>query len=114
MHRCIALGVGFALDDFGTGYSSLTYLRELPISSIKIDRSFVSHMLNRPEDRQIVRSVIGLAHGFDRLCVAEGIETPAHIELLRSMGCDWGQGYGLARPMPAEAFEPWLRTREPM
>lgn len=114
MHRCLALGVGFALDDFGTGYSSLTYLRELPVSSIKIDRSFVSHMLNRPEDRQIVGSVIGLAHGFDRLCVAEGIETPAHMELLRSMGCDWGQGYGLARPMPAEAFEPWLRAREQM
>jgi EAL domain-containing protein (putative c-di-GMP-specific phosphodiesterase class I) len=114
MHRCLALGVGFALDDFGTGYSSLTYLRELPISSIKIDRSFVSPMLHRPEDRQIVGSVIGLAHGFDRLCVAEGIETPAHIELLRSMGCDWGQGYGLARPMPAEAFESWLLARERM
>jgi diguanylate cyclase (GGDEF)-like protein len=112
MHRCIALGVGFALDDFGTGYSSLMYLRELPISSIKIDRSFVSHMLNRSEDRQIVRSVIGLAHGFDRLCVAEGIETPDHMEMLRSMGCDWGQGHGLARPMPAEAFEPWLRGRQ--
>lgn len=112
MLRCIAMGVSFALDDFGTGYSSLTYLRELPITSLKIDRSFVINMLDRPEDRQIVRSVIGLAHGFDRLCVAEGIETPAHQELLRSMGCDWGQGYGLARPMPAETFINWMRQRD--
>jgi len=72
----------------------------------------VIHMLDRAEDRQIVRSVIGLAHGFDRLCVAEGIETPAHQEMLHGMGCDWGQGYGLARPMPADTFIDWMHQRD--
>jgi diguanylate cyclase (GGDEF)-like protein len=105
--RCRELGVSFALDDFGTGYSSLTYLRRLPISTIKIDRSFVARMLMDPADRAIVRAVVDLAHAFGRTCVAEGAETPEHLQALRAMGCELAQGFAIARPMPAEDLPGW-------
>jgi diguanylate cyclase (GGDEF)-like protein len=105
--RCRELGVSFALDDFGTGYSSLTYLRSLPISTIKIDRSFVARMLEDPADEAIVRAVVDLAHAFGRTCVAEGVETPEHLQVLRAMGCELAQGFAIARPMPAEELPGW-------
>lgn len=107
MGACSAAGVSFALDDFGTGYSSLAYLRQLPVAVIKIDRSFVAQMLAERSDALIVRAVIDLAHAFGLRCVAEGVETAAHLQMLRQMGCDFGQGFGIARPMPAEAFSAW-------
>jgi EAL domain-containing protein (putative c-di-GMP-specific phosphodiesterase class I) len=107
--RCRELGVSFALDDFGTGYSSLTYLRRLPISTIKIDRSFVARMLVDPADQAIVRAVVDLAHAFGRTCVAEGAETPEHLQALRAMGCELAQGFAIARPMPAEDLPDWCR-----
>ena len=109
--RCRELGVSFALDDFGTGYSSLTYLRSLPISTIKIDRSFVARMLEDPADQAIVRAVVDLAHAFGRTCVAEGVETPEHQQALRAMGCGLAQGFAIARPMPAEDLPGWCRQR---
>lgn len=105
--RCRDLGVSFALDDFGTGYSSLTYLRRLPISTIKIDRSFVARMLVDPADQAIVKAVVDLAHAFGRTCVAEGVETPEHLQALRAMGCELAQGFAIARPMPAEDLTGW-------
>jgi diguanylate cyclase (GGDEF)-like protein len=108
MQACCDAGVSFALDDFGTGYSSLSYLRQLPVSVIKIDRSFVQQMLTEASDALIVRAVIDLAHAFGLRCVAEGVETSEHQEMLREMGCDFGQGFGIARPMPAEAFPAWV------
>jgi EAL domain-containing protein (putative c-di-GMP-specific phosphodiesterase class I) len=96
------------MDDFGTGYSSLTYLRRLPAGKIKIDQSFVRDMLENPSDLSIVEGVIGLARSFRRTVVAEGVESEAHCEALLSLGCDLAQGYGIARPMPAEAFPGWL------
>ncbi len=105
--RCQDLGVSFALDDFGTGYSSLTYLRRLPISTIKIDRSFVARMLVDPADQAIVKAVVDLAHAFGRTCVAEGAETPEHLQALRAMGCEQAQGFVIARPMPAEDLPGW-------
>ncbi|MBD2718788.1 MULTISPECIES: EAL domain-containing protein [unclassified Synechococcus] len=105
--HCRELGVSFALDDFGTGYSSLTYLRRLPISTIKIDRSFVARMLVDPADRAIVKAVVDLAHAFGRTCVAEGVETPEHLQALRAMGCELAQGFVIARPMPAEDLPGW-------
>jgi diguanylate cyclase (GGDEF)-like protein len=105
--RCRELGVRVALDDFGTGYSSLTYLRRLPISTIKIDRSFVARMLVDPADRAIVKAVVDLAHAFGRTCVAEGVETPEHLQALRAMGCELAQGFAIARPMPAEDLPDW-------
>ena len=110
MRACAAHGVSFALDDFGTGYSSLAYLKRLPATTIKIDASFVRGMLDDPGDRAIVLGVVGLAHVFGRESVAEGVETPAHVAALREAGCDLGQGYGIAPPMPAAHFEAWARA----
>jgi diguanylate cyclase (GGDEF)-like protein/PAS domain S-box-containing protein len=108
MKECRQLGVGFALDDFGTGYSSLTYLRRLSVDVVKIDQSFVRDMLQDPEDLAIVSGIIGLTHAFLRQVIAEGVETPAHGARLLQMGCDWAQGYGIARPMPAAALPRWI------
>ncbi|ODU07793.1 MAG: diguanylate cyclase [Rubrivivax sp. SCN 71-131] len=99
--RCRAIGVRVALDDFGTGYSTLTYLKRLPVDVLKVDRSFVHHMLDDTQDRAIVEGVIGLARTFDCTVVAEGVESPAQARALLEMGCDIGQGTGIAAPMPA-------------
>ena len=104
MRACSAMGVRFALDDFGTGYSSLTYLRHLPARVLKIDQSFVRDMLVDPDDLAIVSGVIGLAANFGRQVIAEGVETRQHGLQLKAMGCEVAQGYGIARPMPADAL----------
>ncbi|PSF13798.1 putative bifunctional diguanylate cyclase/phosphodiesterase [Marinobacter shengliensis] len=106
--RCQSLGLQVALDDFGTGFSSLTYLRTLPVDVIKIDQSFVRNMLTDDSDRAIVESVIFLAQRFNHPVLAEGVETMEHARALRDMGCNLIQGYGIARPMPADAVLPWL------
>jgi diguanylate cyclase (GGDEF)-like protein/PAS domain S-box-containing protein len=107
--RCRQLGVRFALDDFGTGYSTLKYLQTLPVDTLKIDRSFVNHMLDDAQDRGIVEGVIGLARTFGYGMVAEGVESPAQARTLIEMGCHVGQGTGIAAPMPAEQVAPWTR-----
>lgn len=107
--RCAELGVSFALDDFGTGYSSLSYLRRLPATTLKIDQSFVRDMLSDKEDRALIKGIIALAKTFDRTTVAEGVESEAHFNMLRDMGCQIGQGYGIARPMPAQEIESWAQ-----
>lgn len=107
---CAKLGVHFALDDFGTGYSSLAYLRRLPADTLKIDQTFVRDMLIDKEDCSIVEGVIALARTFKRKTVAEGVETKEHFEVLRKMGCDIAQGYGIARPMPAAQIHDWCKA----
>jgi EAL domain-containing protein (putative c-di-GMP-specific phosphodiesterase class I) len=107
------LGVRFALDDFGTGYSSLTYLKRLPVDTLKIDQSFVRDILSDQEDLALVKGVIGLAQVFKREVVAEGVESAAHGVLLLSLGCEVAQGYGIARPMPADAVLAWSRQFAP-
>ncbi len=109
LSRCRALGVRFALDDFGTGFSTLTYLKQLPVDVLKIDRSFVHHMLDDTQDRAIVEGVIGLARTFQCVVVAEGIESPAQARTLLDMGCHIGQGTAIAAPMPAAAVSAWIR-----
>lgn len=109
MTACKALGVGFALDDFGTGYSSLTYLKRLPVKTIKIDQSFVKDMLDDKDDLSILQGVIGLAKAFERHCIAEGIETNEHAAMLREIGCRFGQGYAFAKPMTNEELLRWLQ-----
>ena len=113
MRRCQALGVRFALDDFGTGYSSLTYLKRLGAEEIKIDQSFVRDMLVDPDDLAIVQGVIGLAQAFHRNVVAEGVETVEHGARLLPLGCHLAQGYGIARPMPAQDLAQWAAQWEP-
>jgi diguanylate cyclase (GGDEF)-like protein/PAS domain S-box-containing protein len=94
------LGVRIALDDFGTGYSSLSLLRDLPVSTVKIDRSFVAPIASDRSARAIVRSVIALCQELEITTVAEGIETPEQLTSVRALGCDHGQGYLLGRPLP--------------
>jgi diguanylate cyclase (GGDEF)-like protein len=113
MAQCVALGVHFSLDDFGTGYSSLTHLRRLPVSQLKIDQSFVSDMLTDPEDLSILVGVLDLSASFHRRAIAEGVETVAHGCMLLQLGCDFAQGYGIARPMPAEDLPDWLARWRP-
>jgi diguanylate cyclase (GGDEF)-like protein/PAS domain S-box-containing protein len=108
MNACHKLGVHFALDDFGTGYSSLTHLRHLPVKFIKIDKSFVSDMLEDTDDCAIVEGVIGLAKAFRRDVIAEGVETIAHGLALLQLGCELAQGYGIARPMPGADIPQWV------
>jgi diguanylate cyclase (GGDEF)-like protein len=110
---CAQLGVMFALDDFGTGYSSLTYLKRLKVSSLKIDQSFVRDMLDDPDDLAILQGVIGLALAFKREVIAEGVETAAHGAALLRLGCELAQGYGIARPMPADQLPAWAATWRP-
>jgi EAL domain-containing protein (putative c-di-GMP-specific phosphodiesterase class I) len=107
IRACRRIGVQFALDDFGTGYSSLTYLRRLPADQLKIDQSFVRDMLTDLNDHAIVQGVLGLAQAFDRQVIAEGVETYAIGQALLEMGCYFGQGYGIARPMDAQALVDW-------
>jgi diguanylate cyclase (GGDEF)-like protein/PAS domain S-box-containing protein len=96
------IGVGLSVDDFGTGYSSLSYLSTLPISSLKVDRSFVNHMMNAAQDAEIVRAIISLGNALGKTVIAEGIETSAQLAQLRARGCRFGQGYFLAPPMPGD------------
>jgi diguanylate cyclase (GGDEF)-like protein/PAS domain S-box-containing protein len=110
---CAQIGVRFALDDFGTGYSSLTYLKRLHVALIKIDQSFVRDMLVDPDDLAILEGVIGLAAAFERNVIAEGVETVEHGTALLHLGCELAQGYGIARPMPAEQMPAWVATWQP-
>ncbi|MGV8894341.1 MAG: EAL domain-containing protein [Burkholderiaceae bacterium] len=110
---CRAQGVTFALDDFGTGYSSLTYLKRLPVDVLKIDQTFVRDMLDDPEDLALVKAVISLAAVFNRSVIAEGVETAEHGVLLMQLGCDLAQGYGIARPMPAQDVAAWWQQYLP-
>ncbi|HGE8770136.1 TPA: putative bifunctional diguanylate cyclase/phosphodiesterase, partial [Salmonella enterica] len=98
------IGVRFAADDFGTGYSCLQHLKCCPISTLKIDQSFVAGLANDRRDQTIVHTVIQLAHGLGMDVVAEGVETSASLDLLRQADCDTGQGFLFAKPMPAAAF----------
>ena len=109
LERCARLGVRSALDDFGTGYSTLTYLKRLPVQVLKIDRSFVHNMLTDAQDRAIVEGVISLSRTFGCQVVAEGVEGPAQARMLLEMGCDVGQGTGIAWPMPAAEVPGWVR-----
>jgi len=97
------LGIGIHIDDFGTGYSSLSYLHRLPTDALKVDRSFVGRS-ESPADAAIVRTIVELAHNLDRRVIAEGVETPGQLSLLRSLRCEYGQGFHFAPPLaPPEA-----------
>ncbi len=102
LRRLKSLGVGLAVDDFGTGYSSLSYLRSFPVDTLKIDRSFVEHAGGAEGDAIIIRSIVALAKALNLAITAEGVEGAEQVELLRNLGCDHGQGYYFARPMPLE------------
>ncbi len=111
LQRLHATGVQISVDDFGTGYSSLTYLKRLPVQEIKIDKSFVVDMATNRDGAAIVRSTIDLGHNLGLKVVAEGVEDEATEALLREYGCDFIQGFHIARPAAAGLLGPWLRAR---
>ena len=106
-----ALGVTLSVDDFGTGYSSLAYLDRLPVKEVKIDQSFVLRVEEGAADPTVLSATIGLAHDLGLRVVAEGVESEAARVLVRDLGVDLYQGYGLARPMPAPDVLHWLEQR---
>jgi len=105
-------GFGISIDDFGTGYSSFSYLKDLPIAYLKIDISFVRHILNDKKSRSITKTIIELAHNLDMKTIAEGVETKEQFELLKSLGCDFIQGFWLAKPMPISELVDFIESWE--
>ncbi|MFC6670399.1 putative bifunctional diguanylate cyclase/phosphodiesterase [Marinobacterium aestuariivivens] len=104
-----ALGIDFSLDDFGTGYSSFALLQKLPISTLKIDKSFVAGVNTSKDDEEIVRAIINLAHNLHKKVIAEGVENKAQLEFLIRHECDQVQGYFFSPPVPVEDFMRMLR-----
>ncbi|MGM0563073.1 MAG: putative bifunctional diguanylate cyclase/phosphodiesterase [Pseudomonadota bacterium] len=104
-------GIRFSIDDFGTGYTSLAILRDLPIDEVKIDRSFIDGLENDPKAHGIVKAIVGMARGFNMICVAEGIETEEQRDTLAQLGCHEAQGYFLARPMDVKKLAEVLKNR---
>ncbi len=112
LERLARSGISLSVDDFGTGYSSLAYLRRLPVSEVKIDKSFVQDMAVDESDAAIVETILGLARHLQLRVVAEGVEDERTRDRLASMGCDVAQGYLFSRPVSAERFTTWLEMRE--
>ncbi len=106
MNALASLGVQFSVDDFGTGYSNLSYLKQLPLTELKVDKSFVQDLTTNPNDAALIETIIEMSHHLELSVVAEGVETQAQAEFLRAHGCDLLQGYFFGRPGPAEG---WLR-----
>jgi diguanylate cyclase (GGDEF)-like protein len=113
LDRLAELGVGISIDDFGTGYSSLSHLKRLKIDEIKVDRSFVSHMLTDANDYMIVRATVELGQNLGLSVVAEGVEDRETFDRLADFGCEEAQGYYISEPLPVEAFDLWLSARGP-
>jgi EAL domain-containing protein (putative c-di-GMP-specific phosphodiesterase class I) len=104
------LGIELMVDDYGTGYSSLRYLQQMPVSSIKIDQSFVRRIVDDPESAAIVRSTVELCHALHMRAIAEGVEEVAVWDALAAIGCDAVQGYYVGRPLPVGEFPAWARA----
>ncbi|HSK87276.1 MAG TPA: EAL domain-containing protein, partial [Anaerolineales bacterium] len=103
-----ALGVQVQIDDFGTGYSSLVYLQRLPIDTLKIDRTFVGRIANNGSGSEIIQTILALAHDLGMKVIAEGIETDEQLSRLRSMDCEYGQGYLFTKPVDSQAIKALL------
>lgn len=108
LNQLRSLGLRISMDDFGTGYSSLSQLRRFPIDTLKIDRSFVSQMSEDEENAEIVRTIVGLAKNLGMDLVAEGVETPGQVEMLKSLGCEYGQGYFFSKPLDFQKAEQFI------
>jgi diguanylate cyclase (GGDEF)-like protein len=114
LERLSKMGVLVSVDDFGTGYSSMSYLRRFPIDKLKIDRSFINEVMSRPDDASIVRAIVSLAHSLRLKVVAEGVESTAQLDFLRTIGCDQYQGFHFSKALPASQFEALVRSKRPV
>ena len=104
------MGISLAVDDFGTGYSSLAYLKQFPISYLKIDRKFVSELPQDTEDSAITRAIINMGKALNYKIIAEGVETVEQLDFLKREHCEYAQGFLLSKPVSAQNFESWYRT----
>jgi EAL domain-containing protein (putative c-di-GMP-specific phosphodiesterase class I) len=109
-----AIGVALSIDDFGTGYSSLAYLQKLPVSELKIDRSFIDRIDASPGTQKLVRAMIEMGHGLDLMVTAEGVETGAERATIALLGCDVMQGYLGSRPLHGAALQAWFEALAPV
>ncbi len=114
LSRLNALGLGVAIDDFGTGYTSMAYLRQLPIDSIKIDKSFIAGLSGLNDNAIIVKAIVELAHNLGLSVVAEGLENQEHWDFLAGIGCDLAQGYWVCEPLASDQLLNWLEHRTPL
>ena len=110
MQEITELGVQIAIDDFGTGYSSLSYIRDFPINTLKIDNTFVRDLPSCSRSVAIAKTVLSLGHGLGLKVVAEGVETVEQLDFLRSVNCDYAQGYFINKPLSGSDFQNWLKT----
>ena len=114
LNKLRVLGVNLSIDDFGVGYSSLSYLQQLPVDTLKIDRSFLPQVAGNKtpthQDTALIRAIIGLAQGLDKTVITEGVDNEIHIEFLRQVGCEYAQGYYFGKPIPSHDIEKVLRT----
>lgn len=106
------MGVSIAIDDFGTGYSSLSYLKRFPFNKVKLDRSFIQEIIDNTREQSIVKSIIGMSHGLGMSVVAEGVESKEQGLLLEKLGCNYGQGFYLGRPMPLEKLKKEIESQK--
>ena len=106
------MGIKLSIDDFGTGYSSMAYLKDMPVSELKIDKAFVLQLASSEEDEKIVKSTADLAHNLGLSVVAEGVEDQDALDILRQYNVEFAQGYYIAKPMPANDFFTWYQHRE--
>ena len=111
LHQLKSLGIDACLDDFGTGYSSLSYLQQLPITFIKVDQSFVRRLGGEDDALAIVKTIVVLSHQLGRKVIAEGVETPEHLTILKSLGCEYAQGYLFSKPLPQDETESLLAAK---
>jgi EAL domain-containing protein (putative c-di-GMP-specific phosphodiesterase class I) len=108
--RLAEQGIRLSIDDFGTGYSSMSYLKRLPVSELKIDRSFVMDLPRNEDNAVLIQSAVDLGHNLGLNVVAEGVEDEATLQRLREMGCDLAQGYHISRPASPEALHAWIQA----
>jgi len=110
LHDLKALGIQISIDDFGTGYSSLSYLHRFPVDTLKIDQSFVHGIEENGDNSDITRAIVDLSHNLGMNVIAEGIETSFHLEFLRAIGCEYGQGYFFSKPIASQDVKDFLRA----
>jgi EAL domain-containing protein (putative c-di-GMP-specific phosphodiesterase class I) len=109
IQKCNNIGIEFSLDDFGTKYSSLNYLVNFPFKFMKVDAEFIFNVINNEKDTKILMAILDIATAINIKVIAEGAETKEHMQYLLNLGCEFGQGYAISKPMPAKNLKNWYK-----